>query len=110
MIEAKKLAREELTACSDPAKEESIVSMSLQRCQKPINTGLPEELTFPKRLSIRPAGYNANVESGKKEQIKYAPWGVVSWNRNVARTTVSKSCLMIVLQHDDNLDNAREPT
>jgi hypothetical protein len=29
MIDAKKLAREEFTACSEPAKEESIVSMSL---------------------------------------------------------------------------------
>lgn len=41
MIAAKKPASEELTAWSEPAKEESIVSMS-----------------FPKRFSIRPARPN----------------------------------------------------
>jgi len=46
-IDAKKLAREEFTACSDPAKEESMVSMSL--CY--VSMGNPPPSDFGAHLS-----------------------------------------------------------
>ena len=61
-IDVKKLTREEFTARSDPAREESIVSMSLHHeVSNPLGICQPE-LTFPKRLSIRPTKSGVSIK------------------------------------------------
>jgi len=75
-METKKLASEEFTACKEIAKVESIVSIS-----------------FPKRFSMRPATKEGLATTLNGKSQRGSPWGVVSWKRKVARTTVTKSCL-----------------
>jgi hypothetical protein len=94
MIDAKKLAREEFTVCRDPAKEESIVSMSLHYN---INRWYSEcsRITHLSKTVQHTACTTDSQQPDSEKEGKHRPWGVVSWNRNVARTTVTKSCLFI---------------
>jgi len=75
-MEMKKLASDEFIASKEPAKVESIIPIS-----------------FAKRFSMRPATKEESATSLKGKLQSTSPWGVVSWKRKVARTTVTKSCL-----------------
>src|SRR3954464_4350685 len=87
MMEANRYATLEFTDCNDPAKDVSMVSISLRRLSWFLNmmcdSGLPFQIDSA--CALEESTRSINIRGDILQAI--IPWGVVSWNLNVARTT-----------------------